>query len=137
MKKANEVTNMVKNGVHTLSARAGVALAGFFFTPISAFASEYDFLSKGDKDGMFSGVTNIVESGGSGLYAVTKKGAIVWLMIAIILVAIGLGSGSSNKVQAAKDRAGWVFLAGALIFGAMGIIGLMASVGGSFAGSVK
>ena len=133
----NEIMRKVMKSVHTLHARASVALVGFMFTPVLASASEYDFLSNGDKDGMFSGVTNIVESGGSGLYAVAKKGAIVWLMIAIILVAMGLGSSNSNKVQAAKDRAGWVFLAGALIFGAMGIIGLMSSVGGNFAGSVK
>lgn len=135
--KPNEIVSKVVNGAHTLHARASVAIAGFMFTPVLASANEYDFLGNGDKSGMFSGVTAMVEDGGSGLYAVAKKGAIVWLMIAIILVAVGLGSSNSNKVQAAKDRAGWVFIAGAIIFGAMGLVGLASSVGATFAGSVN
>ena len=106
------------------------------FVPKRASANEYEFLGK-KGNGIFSPVQKIVEEAGASFYSLAKSGAIIWLMIALIFLFVGLGSSNSTKVQASKDRSGWIIIAGVGIFGIMGIIGLISNLGASFVTNVK
>lgn len=105
--------------------------------PVTAWAKEsFNFFTDGSvKDnGAFDGVTKTVKATGiSGMNLMTAVGA-VCLVFAVILAGITIALKKGGKREEGKENLQWAAIGGMVIFGGLGIAGMIAGIGSSIGG---
>lgn len=134
--KCKSVGHKVKTHVryvwNCLSIAAGMVLVTG--GPVTALANtettestEFDFL-KGEGNNAFQGLTTTVrETGASGMNLVTAVG-IVALAVATVLAGIAIAFKKGQKREEGKESISNIVIGGVIIFGAVGIVSLIAGV---------
>lgn len=134
--KCKSVGHKVKTHVryvwNCLSIAAGMVLVTG--GPVTALANtettestEFDFL-KGEGNNAFQGLTTTVrETGASGMNLVTAVG-IVALAVATVLAGIAIAFKKGQKREEGKESLSNIVIGGVIIFGAVGIVSLIAGV---------
>lgn len=139
--KTKKLTFMEKSRRMLWKARYGVDLAlcsGLVWlqqnvasaaaTP--APADDYSFLQSGKSNGMFDKPLNVVKQGGRSAYQLVMAFSLVVLVVSLLAAAICYGFVKApQKKQENKSHIGDILIAGCMIFGVFGIIGICASIG--------
>ena len=116
-----------------LLVTGGMAVIGLS-NSITAFAGDVstDFLKDNADGGIFSGVTETVESAGASLYKLLMVVGVIGFVVSLIFAGLSLAfTRNSNKRGEEKSNLLWIFIGMIIVFGAMAIIGLAKNVGGS------
>lgn len=101
---------------------------------VTAFAGDVstDFLKDKAEGGIFSGVTETVESAGASLYRLLMVVGVIGFIVSLIFAGLSLAfTRNSNKRGEEKSNLLWIFIGMIIVFGAMAIIGLAQNVGGT------
>lgn len=106
---------------------------GAFLTPLGVFASDYNWISKKPgKNDAFSALKDQTQSLGKSGFQFARTVGVIALVVALIMAGISLATGkSAQKREEAKSQIVNILAAGALIFGAVGIVGIVYSFGTS------
>ena len=93
--------------------------------------NDWDFITREDPDNALNGVTEKAKSLGAGTYSLVRTLAIASIVIALILVGAAIViSRDKNRRTEHKDWLWWILIGGIVVFGAPGIVALIASIGG-------
>ena len=96
-----------------------------------ASAKDYDFLKKSGNN-TFKSINSTAQKTGVSLFSLMKTLGIIAVMVSLILCGVAfVMSKNATKRDEAKGQFFWIILGGALIFGVMGIIGLVSDIGTS------
>lgn len=134
--KCKSVGHKVKTHVRYVWNCLSIATGMVLVTggPVTALANtettestEFDFL-KGEGNNAFQGLTTTVrETGASGMNLVTAVG-IVALAVATVLAGIAIAFKKGQKREEGKESLFNIVIGGVIIFGAVGIVSLIAGV---------
>lgn len=134
--KCKSVGHKVKTHVRYVWNCLSIATGMVLVTggPVTALANtettestEFDFL-KGEGNNAFQGLTTTVrETGASGMNLVTVVG-IVALAVATVLAGIAIAFKKGQKREEGKESLSNIVIGGVIIFGAVGIVSLIAGV---------
>lgn len=134
--KCKSVGHKVKTHVRYVWNCLSIATGMVLVTggPVTALANtettestEFDFL-KGEGNNAFQGLTTTVrETGASGMNLVTAVG-IVALAVATVLAGIAIAFKKGQKREEGKESLSNIVIGGVIIFGAVGIVSLIAGV---------
>ena len=93
--------------------------------------NDWDFITQEDPDNALNGVTEKAKSLSAGAYSLVRTLAIASIIIAIVLVGMAIAiSKDRNRRTEHKDWLVYILGGGIIVFGAGGIIALIASIGG-------
>lgn len=111
---------------------APIVMCGNPMVASATSANDTSFLTKTGGTDYFSGLTNTAQDLGASGFKMVKTVCIAGLAISVLIAggSIALAS-NGNKRTEGKDRLVNGLLGGAVIFGALSIIGLAASIGGN------
>lgn len=89
---------------------------------------DIDFLKQGG-NGAFAGLNKTIKNTGSSAFPMFMTIGVVAILAALTCAAIGLLFGNTNKKEESKSRIFWICVAGVIIFGSTGIIGILKGIG--------
>lgn len=89
---------------------------------------DIDFLKQGG-NGAFAGLNKTIKNTGSSAFPMFMTIGVVAILAALTCAAIGLLFGNANKKEESKSKIFWICVAGVIIFGSTGIIGIIKGIG--------
>lgn len=91
---------------------------------------ELDFLKNGSTNGAFDKMTNVTKQTGNSLIELLRTAGIIGIVVAVLLCAISYAMSKNPQVK--EMNKGWalqICVSGAIIFGVLGIVSMIASIG--------
>lgn len=109
----------------------GRFLMNSLFGALTSREEDFSWLG-GAGDGTFDGLTNKAKGVGNSAIKLVKTFGIIALVIAVMCIAVSfMVNKNANKREENKTWIVWLVIGGVFLFGALGAVGWLASVGGA------
>ena len=98
--------------------------------PAQNAENELDFLKNGSTNGAFDKMTTVTKQTGNSLIELLRTAGIIGIVVAVLLCAISYAMSKNPQVK--EMNKGWalqICVSGAIIFGVLGIVSMIASIG--------
>lgn len=106
--------------------------------PLAGDLNVKDVIESGSKNSTaLNGLNDQVDQFGGGAFNILQKFSIYSLVIAVILGGLALVFSNAGNRSDAKSKILYVIIGGAIVFGAVGIVGLLQQVGGTMFNNVN
>lgn len=109
----------------------GRFLMNSLFGALTSREEDFSWLG-GAGDGTFDGLTNKAKGVGNSAIKLVKTFGVIALVIAVMCIAVSfMVNKNANKREENKTWIIWLVIGGVFLFGALGAVGWLASVGGA------